>query len=71
VRPNWDLTESIGTHMNVSHQGLIFQFRNGTYLRHASNSGTKKVMDIPLLDYLKKFENHPTLKGIHLMEVVD
>jgi len=71
VRPNWDLTESIGTHMNVSHQGLIFQFRNGTYLRHASNSGTKKVMDIPLIDYLKKFENHPTLKGIHLMEVVD
>ncbi len=71
VRPNWDLTESIGTHMNVSHQGLIFQFRNGTYLRHASNSGTKKVMDIPLLDYLKKFENHATLKGIHLMEVVD
>jgi hypothetical protein len=70
VRPNWDLTETIGTHMNVSHQGLIFQFRNGTYLRHASNSGTKKVMDILLVDYLKKFENHPTLKGVHLMEVV-
>ncbi len=71
VRPNWDLTESTGTHMNVSHQGLVFQFRNGTYLRHASNSGTKKVMDISLLEYLKKFENHPTLKGIHLMTIVD
>jgi hypothetical protein len=71
VRPNWDLTESIGTHMNVSHQGLIFQRRNGTYLKHASNSGDKRVTEVPLLDYLKKFENHPTLKGIHLMQVLD
>lgn len=71
VRPNWDLTASIGTHMNVSHQGIIFQRRNGTYLRHASVSGIKKVMEVPLFDYLKKFENHPTLKGIHLMQVVD
>lgn len=67
VRPNWDLTASTGTHMNVSHQGLIFQRREGTFLRHASTAG--KVMEVSLLEYLKKFENHPTLKGIHLMQV--
>ncbi len=69
VRPNWDLTDAIGTHMNVSHQGIIFQKKNGTYLRHASSSSEKRVMEVPLYDYLKKFENHPTLKGIHLMQV--
>jgi hypothetical protein len=69
VRPNWDLTDAIGTHMNVSHQGIIFQKKNGTYLRHASSSSEKRVMEVPLFDYLKKFENHPTLKGIHLMQV--
>ncbi len=67
VRPNWDLTDVAGTHMNVSHQGLIFQKKDGTYLRHASTTG--KVMEVVLLEYLKKFENHPTLKGIHLMQV--
>ena len=68
VRPNWDLTQEVGTHMNVSHQGLIFQSKQGPILRHAS-SGDKKVTEVLLIDYLKKFENHPTLKGIHLMQM--
>jgi hypothetical protein len=67
VRPNWDLTDVIGTHMNVSHQGIVFQTKSGPILRHASTAG--KVAEILLLDYLKKFENHATLKGIHLMQV--
>lgn len=69
VRPNWDLTDSVGTHMNVSHQGLIFQRKEGPILRHASSSSEKRVMEVPLYEYLKKFENHPTLKGIHLLGV--
>lgn len=67
VRPNWDITDVIGTHMNVSHQGFVFIKKEGVTLRHASTSGT--VRDDLLLDYLKKFENHPTMKGIHLMQV--
>ena len=67
VRPNWDLTDVIGTHMNVSHQGLIFVKKGIPYLRHASTTG--KVMELPLLEYLKKFVNHPTMKGIHLMQL--
>ena len=67
VRPNWDLTEAAGTHQNISHQGFLFKLGNVVYLRHASTSG--KVEQLPFIDYLKKFENHPTLKGIHLMRV--
>ena len=69
VRPNWDLTDSLGTRMNVSHQGLVFQSVRGPILRHASISGEKKVIESGLLSYLKTFEDHPTLKGIHLLKV--
>jgi len=69
VRPNWDLTDVAGTHMNVSHQSLVFHKKNDIYIRHASTSGEGRVMELLLLEYLKKFENHPTLKGIHVMEV--
>lgn len=67
VRPNWDLTSTSGTHQNISHQGFVFRVNNSLYLRHATVTG--KVEEIPLIDYLKKFENHPTLKGIHLMKL--
>lgn len=67
VRPNWDLTDSLGMHINVSHQGLIFQRKTGPILRHASTTG--EVVEVALLDYLKKYENHATMKGIHLLQV--
>jgi hypothetical protein len=67
VRPNWDLTDVIGTHQNISHQGFLFRVGKVLYLRHASTSGN--VMELPFIEYLKKFVNHPTLKGIHLMRV--
>lgn len=67
VRPNWDLTDVAGTHQNISHQGFLFKIRNTLYLRHASTGGN--VQELPFIDYLKKFSNHPTLKGIHLMRM--
>jgi hypothetical protein len=67
VRPNWDLTDTLGMHINVSHQGLIFQRKEGPILRHASTTGL--VMEVSLLDYLKKYVNHATMKGIHLLKV--
>jgi hypothetical protein len=71
VRPNWDLRETIGTHMNVSHQGLIFQIRGKTWLRHASSGGQKIVTDVLFLDYIEKYINHPTLKGVQFMSLED
>lgn len=67
VRPNWDLTDSLGMKINVSHQGIIFQRANGPILRHASTTG--QVMEVSLLEYLKKYVNHATMKGIHLLKV--
>lgn len=67
VRPNWDLTEIAGTHQNISHQGFLFWKGKTLYVRHASSAAEKKVVEMPLLDYLTPFRNHATLKGIHLM----
>jgi hypothetical protein len=67
VRPNWDLTEAAGTHQNISHQGFLFRIKGVLTLRHASTAG--KVEELPFLDYLKRFQNHATLKGIHLMKL--
>ena len=69
VRPNWDLTDVIGTHMNVSHQTLVFHKKQEIFIRHASSSGQAQVIEERLLDYLKKFQNHPTHKGVHVMEI--
>lgn len=67
VRPNWDLTQAAGTHQNISHQGFLFRIGKVLYLRHASTSG--KVEQLPFIEYLARFRNHATLKGIHLMKV--
>ncbi len=67
VRPNWDLTETTGTHQNISHQGFLFRINKSLYLRHASSTGV--VEELPFIDYLKRFRNHPTLKGIHLLKI--
>lgn len=69
VRPNWDLTASIGTHLNISHQGLIFQRAGKTWMRHASLTAPHTVREELFIDYLRKFVGHATLKGIHLMSV--
>lgn len=69
VRPNWDLTDIIGTHMNVSHQGLIIRRGTQVLLRHASSSGIKRVTEVPLIDYLRPFIGHATLKGVHFLAV--
>ncbi len=68
VRPNWDLTQTIGTHQNISHQALLIRKKGVLYQRHATSSGGA-VQEIAFLEYLKKFENHPTLKGVHFMQV--
>jgi hypothetical protein len=67
VRPNWDLTDVAGTHQNISHQGFLFKTGKVLYLRHASTSG--KVEEVPFIDYLKRFKNHATLKGVHFMSL--
>jgi hypothetical protein len=65
VRPNWDLREKIGTHLNISHLGFLFKRDNTLRFRHATVD-LGKVVEIDFFEYLEKFKESPTLKGIYI-----
>lgn len=69
VRPNWNVHEKIGTNLNVSHLGFAFRKQGKLYFRQAS-SQLGKVVDVPLVDYLKEKISSPTIKGINVEIVV-
>ncbi len=72
VRPNWNLSHSIGTHINVSHQGFAIREENGTLLfRHAKAGKTLQVSQEPLTDYLHQFIGSKTIKGINILMPLD
>lgn len=68
VRPNWDLREKLGTALNVSHLGFAIWINDTLYFRQAS-SQFHKVVDVPLIDYLKEALKSPTIKGINIQIV--
>lgn len=70
VRPNWDLTKQIGTALNISHLGFVFWKNNQLIFRQAS-SVSNKIIEIPLVDYLKSALDSPTIKGINVQIVLD
>lgn len=65
IRPNWDLTQVIGTHLNVSHLGFAIRAKGTLWFRQAS-SNEGKIIDIPLEDYLRNARQSPTIKGINV-----
>ncbi len=69
VRPNWDLVRYIGTHLNISHQGFAVKKRGKLFFRHPTSVGEKKVINVLMEDYLRKFLESPTIKGINVLEV--
>lgn len=69
VRPNWDLREQIGTHLNVSHMGFAFWKGKNLIFRQAT-SLEKKVVDVSLITYLQQTLASPTIKGINIEVVV-
>lgn len=70
VRPNWDLSKEIGTHLNVSHLGFVF-WRKGTLFFRHSSSGSNKISEVPLIDYLVHASKSPTIKGINIQVIPD
>jgi hypothetical protein len=68
IRPNWDLREKTGTALNVSHLGFAIWINDTLYFRQAS-SQFNKVVDVPLIDYLKDALKSPTIKGINIQIV--
>jgi hypothetical protein len=65
VRPNWDLSKEIGTHQNISHLGFAF-WKKGSLIFREASSVYGRVVDVPLIDYLRDAMKHPTIKGINL-----
>jgi len=68
VRPNWDLRDKIGTNLNVSHVGFAIRQDGELFYRQAS-SIERRVMDIPLTEYLGYRLESPTIKGIHIQSL--
>lgn len=69
VRPNWNLTQTIGTHLNVSHVGFLLRYDDAFVFRHASQV-KQQVVDEPLIPYLQKFLNSPTIKGVNIHRIL-
>ena len=65
IRPNWDLSKEIGTHLNVSHLGFAIWNKGTLWFREAS-SNEGRVVDVPLEDYLRNALKSPTIKGINV-----
>lgn len=70
VRPNWDLVEQIGTHLNISHLGLAIKQADSTLRFFHSSIIPKKAVSIDLKDYLIQYLDSPTIKGINLCQVI-
>jgi hypothetical protein len=68
VRPDWDLTAQIGTHLNISHQGFAVR-KNGVLYFLEPSEVLKKVAMVPMRDYLRAYLSSPTIKGINVLEI--
>lgn len=69
VRPNWQLKDKIGTNLDVSHLGFVFRKNGRLWFRNASMT-LHKVVDQPLIDYLREARKSPTIKGVNVQVVV-
>ena len=69
IRPNWDLSKEIGTNLNVSHLGFAIWEKDKILFRQASST-EHKVIDVPLIDYLRNTLKSPTIKGINVQVVL-
>ena len=66
IRPNWDLEKQIGAHLNVSHMGFAI-WNNDQLLFRQASSTQHRVIDSPLIDYLREAQNSLTIKGINIL----
>jgi len=68
VRPNWDIREKIGTHIDVTHLGFFFKQSHQLIFRDASLL-KQKVADTLLIDYLRQYLHHPSIQGINIQAI--
>ena len=69
VRPNWSLRKYIGTNLNVSHLGIAFRQHGKVMFLNASRMHGKVEIE-PLADYLARYLDSSSIKGINVQRVV-
>jgi hypothetical protein len=70
VRPNWDLTATIGTHLNISHLGLAFKNQHTADLDFYHATSEKMLVVKETLDiYMQRFKDSPTIRGINVLAI--
>lgn len=72
VRNPYHTKKLIGTNLLVSHMGLGIRKKGHLYFRNASSLKNKRVVDVPLDEYLKRYYTivHPRLFGIHVERIL-
>lgn len=63
VRPDWNVKDSIGTNINVSHLGVTVGSENELMFRSASEP-YKRVINVPIVRYLRRYLKDATVGGI-------
>lgn len=69
VREYWGMQPKIGTELLVSHLGFVFRKQQQLLFRHASST-QKRVVEVPLAEYLEQQRKVPTIVGINVQQVV-
>lgn len=53
----WVVREDFhSTPFRISHVGIVVQHKGGTYLRHAKEGGVHKVIEMPLMDVVRRHQ---------------
>lgn len=70
VRPDWDITERIGTHLNISHLGFVFKDHAAQDLifYHATID-KKMVVQETLPGYIRRFLDTPSIRGFDVLAI--
>jgi hypothetical protein len=70
VRPNWEMRDKIGTNLNISHLGFAFKDPKTKDLSfYHATSEKKRVVKESLEDYLVRYQDSPTIKGINVLVI--
>lgn len=70
VRPNWDIVERIGTHLNISHVGFAIKDQANYELKFFHSTVEKsKVVQETLDSYMQRHQDGPTIRGISVLAI--
>ena len=70
IRPHWNIKQTVGTDLSISHLGFFFKKEQKLMLRHAS-SLEGKTIEVPITEYLIDRQKNSSLGGISIWRIID